>query len=91
MKFILMLLMLMVSLTLSGLAYDKPVNKTQLCEMYYDSFITSADIFSETNSCLDATYSVLSFKQLLLTQCEIDKDDIEIAKMMYNIDKNCSQ
>ena len=72
---------------LSTLAFaEQPVNKSQLCEMYYGSFIISLDLYEETKSCLDLEYGILSFKQLLLTKCDnIDQDDIDVARAYDSI------
>jgi hypothetical protein len=86
-----MKIILILLISLSLYAYNTPVNKLQLCEMYEVSFVTSAEVFFDTESCPDAAYSVLSFKQLLLTNCLIDQTDIVLAEQMNKIVKQCQK
>lgn len=90
MKYILILLMsiqLQASAKLD--AVKKPVNKTQVCDVYYTSFVTSLDIYQETKSCYDVKYSTLSFAQLVLNNCDLDQDDFEIAEYAQKLEEQC--
>ena len=56
-----------------------PVNKTQLCGAYEEAFIASATVYQDIGECNDLQYSLASFKQLIYTQCPIDKDYVTIV------------
>jgi hypothetical protein len=55
-----------------------PVNKIQMCGIYEDSFLTSASVYEDNKNCYDLTYSILSFKQMLLSECPLDSDYVEV-------------
>jgi hypothetical protein len=80
-KIVLVLLLSGVSLIASNVL---PVNKTQLCSIYEDSFYASADVWEDAGSCMDLKYSILSFKQMLLVECPIEPDMVTI---IYYLDK----
>lgn len=69
-----------------------PVNKSQICANYEESFITSAGVYEDTKNCYDLKYSILSFKQMILTDCEIEKDYVTIAYYLNESYKlNCKE
>lgn len=53
------------------------------CATYEQTFLTSADIFTETNSCQSQTTSIDAFKQLLLNHCPVDTNDITIVYYLH--------
>lgn len=69
-----------------------PANKLQLCSMYEESFLTSADIYEDTKSCYDLKYSILSFKQMLLSECPLDSEYIKVIWYLQKThDMNCGE
>jgi hypothetical protein len=90
MKQTLLSLLLMTGLYGSVTEYIQPVNKLQLCATYEASFLTSAELYEDTKSCHDLMYSILSFKQMVIVGCDIDKDDVPIAWYVNKqIKENC--
>lgn len=79
-------LLLLLSMSLFGTAESvKPaVNKTQLCSVYEESFINSADLYESTKNCYDLKYSILSFKQMILTDCEMDPEYVGVIWYLQN-------
>jgi hypothetical protein len=58
--------------------------------MYEGSFITSADVYEDTKSCYDLKYSILSFKQMILAECDIDPEYIKVIwYLQKTYEKNC--
>ena len=83
------LIPILLLLSINVMASTIPlINKSQICAMYEESFIVSADLYEDTKSCLDLNYSVLSFKQMLLTKCQIDP---EYVKVVWYLDKQLKQ
>ena len=89
-----LILFLLLSMSLFGSVEKvKPaVNKTQLCSVYEEAFINSAELYEDTKSCYDLKYSILSFKQMILTECEMDPEYVGVIWYLQNqYNENCNE
>lgn len=83
--------MLSISLFGSVESIQPAVNKIQLCGVYEEAFINSADLYDTSKSCYDLQYSILSFKQMILTNCNIDEDEVVMVwYLQKQLDENCA-
>lgn len=83
------LLALLTSISLFGKA-ELPVNKSQQCVVYEEAFVSSAGIYEDTKNCYDLKYSILSFKQMILMECDMDPDYVTIIWYLQNqYNQNC--
>jgi hypothetical protein len=62
------------------------------CVVYEEAFVTSADLYEDTKNCYDLKYSILSFKQMILMECDMDPDYVTIIWYLQNqYTQNCEK